>query len=220
MGLTCLLPAVLVAAAGLSPTPAADLSKLDRTVPDEPTYHTLAPKYCLLAFGPDARTTAWLVHDGNVVHLHASPDGKAAKAWRRVTSGSSNFVLGDIWAGGTCYKNLQFSPNRHTYRLSVRVGEHRQAAGRDRAGALELAATAKDAPVVHFDGPLTLGLYFDQEPLRSEAAVDLSVVVGTPGVGPGTFALLFCSAYPNGAWPTAVVEYPSGATTRVRLAEE
>jgi len=220
MDLSRLLPVALLVVAGLSPAPAADLSKLDRTLPNEPKYHTPAPKYCLLAFGADARTTAWVVHDGTVVHLHASPDGKAAKTWRQVKTDSSSFSLGDIWANGTCYKNLQFFPSRRNYKLFVKVGEHRQAAGRDRAGVLEFAATAKDAPVVHFDGPLTLGLYYDQEPLQSGSTVDLSAVVGTPGIGPGSLALLFCDAYPKGAWPTAVIEYPSGAITRVRLAEE
>lgn len=220
MVLSRLLPAALLVVAGLSPAHAADLSKLDRTLPNEPKYHTAAPKYLLLAFGADARTTAWLIHDGNAVHLYASPDGKAAKTWRHVTSDSSYFSLGDIWADGTCYKNLQFFPNRRIYKLSVKVDEHRQMAGRDRAGSLELATSAKDAPIVHFDGPLTLGLFFEQEPLQSESTVDLSVVVGTPGIGPGTFSLHFCDAYPKGAWPTAVIEYPSGAITRVRLAEE
>ena len=220
MYLSRLLPAALLVAAGLSPAHAADLSKLDRTLPDEPKYHTPTPRYCLLAFGVDARTTAWVVHDGNVVHLYASPDGKAVKTWRHVKSDSSSFSLGDIWADGTCYKNLQFFPSRRNYKLSVKVGDHRQGAGRDRDGVLEFAATAKDAPVVHFDGPLTLGLFYEQEPLVSGSTVDLSVVVGTPGVGPGSFALIYCDAYPKGAWPTAVIEYPSGAVTRVRLAEE
>ena len=39
---------------------AADLSKLDRTIKKEPAYQG-KPKYCLLAFGPEAKAKAWLV---------------------------------------------------------------------------------------------------------------------------------------------------------------
>jgi hypothetical protein len=213
MGLTYLFPAAFIVA-GLSPP--ADLSQLDRTVPDEPAYQTRAPKYCLLAFGPGARSTAWLVHDGRAVHLHASPDGKAAKVWRRVTSDSGTFDLGDVWAGAKLYTNLRFSP-KSDYQLSVRIDGRRQLAGRDRTGCLELAATAKGAPVVHFDGPLTLDLYSEQEPLRTETESELRVVVGTRGIGTGTFAHALCNAFPKGAWPTALINYPSGASARVRL---
>jgi hypothetical protein len=36
---------------------AADLSKVDRTIKKEPTYKG-KPQYCLLAFGPEAKTKA------------------------------------------------------------------------------------------------------------------------------------------------------------------
>jgi hypothetical protein len=43
-----LLPLLLVMPA----SPAADLAKIDRTIRKEPVYRTKAPKYGLLAFGP------------------------------------------------------------------------------------------------------------------------------------------------------------------------
>ncbi len=45
----------------LSPAPAADLTKIDRSISKEPTYQTKAPKYCLLVFGLDANYRVWLV---------------------------------------------------------------------------------------------------------------------------------------------------------------
>jgi hypothetical protein len=42
---------------------AADLSKIDRTIKKEPKYKG-KPKYCLLVFGPEAKTRIWLVLDG------------------------------------------------------------------------------------------------------------------------------------------------------------
>ena len=46
---------------------AADLTKIDRSIRKEPPYHTMAPKYCLLAFGPEAKYRIWLVLDGDTL---------------------------------------------------------------------------------------------------------------------------------------------------------
>jgi hypothetical protein len=219
-----LLPAALLVAAGLTPARAADLSGLDRAVPDEPKFHTATPRYALLAFGPEAKTTVWLVQDGDVMHVHASPDGKSPKVWRQVRGQYGFFSLGDVWEDEkTCHKDLRCSRSQ-VNRLSIGVGGKRQVAGFDRTGKFEFAATAKGAPVVHFNGPLTLDLFHEQEDFQAGADMEMTAVVGTPGVGPGTFAHFLCNAYPKGAWPRAVIEFPVGpggnqVIAKVRLDE-
>ena len=53
---------------------AADLSKIDRTIPKEPAYATKAPRYCLLVFGPDAAHLAGFYnHYGRVWVIKAAP---------------------------------------------------------------------------------------------------------------------------------------------------
>jgi hypothetical protein len=44
-----------------SPAPAkpADLTKIDRTIRKEPAYKG-KPQYCLLVYGPEAKTKVWL----------------------------------------------------------------------------------------------------------------------------------------------------------------
>ena len=152
-----LLSAALLVAAGLTSASAADLTKIDRTLKDEPKYTTPTPKYCLLVFGPDAETQVWLVHDGDVMHVLDSPDGKSTKKWRQVKAVSNSFALGDVWEDGSnaFYKNLRCAPASRNVRLSVNVGGKRQVAGWDRNGKMEFAASAKNAPIVHFGGPLT-----------------------------------------------------------------
>src|SRR4051812_12224842 len=105
-----LLAAALLAATALTPASAADLAKIDRTLNDEPKYATPTPKYCLLAFGPEAKTLVWLVRDGNTMHVLDSPDGKAPKLWRQVKGVSNMFALGNFWeAGGLiCHKDLRY----------------------------------------------------------------------------------------------------------------
>ena len=148
MSLSHLLAAVLLVAAGLTSASAADLSTLDRALKDEPKYTTRTPKYCLLVFGPEARTQVWLVHDGDIMHVHSSPDGKAARTWRRVKGNPTSFSLGDVWeeGGKTCHKNLYSAPKGYSKKMSIRVDGKTQIAGWDRHGKLEFAASAKDAP--------------------------------------------------------------------------
>ena len=105
-----LLSAALLVAAGLTPASAADLTKIDRTLKDEPKYTTPTPKYCLLAFGPEAKTHVWLVLDGDLIHVRASLDGKAPR-----NGGSSrrpsSLPLGDVWEeGGKSPQELRYSP--------------------------------------------------------------------------------------------------------------
>lgn len=223
----CLLLAALLVVAGLPAAGPAGPDAIDRTIPAEPDYLSPRQGYCLLLFGPEGRTRVWLVKDGDVVHVHDSPDGKAPSRWRKVKSPHRYWALGDIWEdGGTVrHRNLHFNPIAQEKRLRVMVGGKWQAAGADRGGLLELAPTAGDAPVVHFNGPLMLDLFREQEPLRSGRPVNITAVVGTPGVGPGTFAVLDVRAYPPGAWPTALIEYPSRdggppIVTRVSLSED
>jgi hypothetical protein len=222
-----LLSATLLVTAGLTSVSAADLTTIDRTLKDEPKYATPAPKYCLVVFGPEAKTHVWLVHDGDVVHVLASPDGVAPKKWRHIKGNPNMFSLGDVWEDGgkTCYKNLHYYHLPRRDRLRLGLGRNAQIASEDRSGTLQFSANAKNAPVVHFNGPLTLDLFYDQEPLRSGQTVDFSVVVGTRGEGRGTFAHVVCGSYPKGAWPTAVIEFPARKgekpiVSKIRLADD
>src|SRR5262249_25537794 len=56
------------------PATAADLSKIDRTIAKEPKYQS-KPKYCLLVFGPEAKTNVWLVLDGDVLYVDRNGNG-------------------------------------------------------------------------------------------------------------------------------------------------
>jgi hypothetical protein len=48
---------------GVAAAPAADLTKIDRTLKKEPVYQSKSPRYGLLVFGPKAETRVWLVLD-------------------------------------------------------------------------------------------------------------------------------------------------------------
>jgi hypothetical protein len=208
---TAHLPALLLLLASVPPASAADLSKIDRTLKDEPKVQTRSPQYCLLVFGPEAKTRIWLVHDGDVMHVFDSPDGKATKKWRQVKGSHGFYSLGDVWEvdGKTRHRNLHVRIGERPYVWLNVEGMGRMRAGWDRNGKLAFASSAKEAPVIHFNGPVTMDLFREQEPFRSGAHECLNVVVGMRGVGPGTFATIDCSAYPKNGWPTAVIEFPA-----------
>jgi hypothetical protein len=68
---------------------AADLSKIDRTIKKEPKYKG-KPKYCLLVFGPEAKTCVWLVLDGDVLYVDRNGNGDLTEVDERVTEKQEN----------------------------------------------------------------------------------------------------------------------------------
>src|SRR5437763_16402292 len=68
-----LVPALLLSVS--APALAADLSVVDRTILKEPAYKG-KPKYCLMAFGPEAKTRVWLVLDDENLYVDRNGDGE------------------------------------------------------------------------------------------------------------------------------------------------
>lgn len=87
-------------------------------------------------------------------------------------------------------------------RLSFMVGPL------DLNGVLQFAAKPADAPVIHLGGPLEITFYSELPSLRVGRSGELILVVGTQGVGPGTFAMLdYEDTIPEDAEPIAEITY-------------
>lgn len=79
----------------------------------------------------------------------------------------------------------------------------------DGAGVLQFAARAKDAPVLHLDGPTQITLYGPKPSLTLGRGNDLVLAAGTAGRGPGTLAmLLYDDTIPKEAHPRVEVSWP------------
>ncbi len=243
--------------------PAADLNKIDRTISKEPAYQTKAPRYCLLVFGPEAKTRIWLVLDGDVVYVDRNGNGDwtdlgervpmpAFKEWKHPLFQEERGVeLGDIKEGELVHtglkleqvrlrKNIQPNdreqqefknrasgiPDGFMFYVSVSVdlswpsGKRDQSAAKvmqvayeDSHGVLIFAATPKDAPIIHFNGPLTMGLLPGQALIRGDKGEELRASITTPGFGKGATAYLYYSTrkglVPETVHPVADVEYPA-----------
>ena len=197
---------------------ATDLTKIERTIRKEPAYQTKTPKYCLLVFGAQAKARMWLVQDGNVLLVDRNGDGDLTGADKRV---EVNPKYNAFYTGP-----LSLADGKFQYRLTVwaddrgrveiklyRKGAFEQMAGltaissrewmnRDNIEESEFrfADRPQDAPIVHFDGPLTLKPIFTKQVFeRGDKPVRFPVMVGTPGLGKGTFTqVLFLPGGPNG----------------------
>jgi hypothetical protein len=218
-------PASAPAAAG-PPRPAP----VERTLKKEPAYRSRAPRYCLLVFGAGAKTHVWVVLDGDTLYIDRNGNGDLTEKGEQVKiklrdtrakkGPAFNWAetdLGPVTAKdgvprGTRLE-LRFSWNpvlkQEEVSFAMKVGgKTRQfTTGQENRNArkcFRFGATARKAPVVHFNGPLTLDL---MTRFMSRPDGHLHVTVGTPGRGPGTFAHV---SHEDGA-------VPEGLSARVEL---
>lgn len=93
----------------------ADLTKIDRSVLKEPVYKTKSPEYCLLVFGPEAKTKVWLVRDGDTLYVDRNGNGDLTEPGKKVAADKENskpqenvysFKAGDIPVGQRLHKDL------------------------------------------------------------------------------------------------------------------
>lgn len=107
-----LISAVAVVALSAAAS-AADLAKIDRSVALQPAYRS-KPKYCLLVFGPEAKTRVWLVQDGDALYVDRNGNRLLTDAGERITAkktddadeGTFSFQAGEIRDGNLTHKKL------------------------------------------------------------------------------------------------------------------
>src|SRR6516165_8418947 len=82
------VPTLTVLALWPLPAEAVDWDKIDRTIAKEPPYQA-KPKYCLVVYGPEAKTRVWLVLDGDVLYVDRNGDGDLTGKDERVLKTSA-----------------------------------------------------------------------------------------------------------------------------------
>jgi hypothetical protein len=237
----------------------ADLAKIERKIAKELAYQSEAPRYCLLVFGPEAKTRVWLVQDGDVLYVDRNGNGDLTEAGKRVAlpQGDKNyksFEAGDIQDGSLSHTGLvvtqvraspesigdpkEFarikSQNTEPWYWTVRVSAERPAndtrslpkrigyiANGDGLGYLLFAARPQDAPIIHFNGPWTLGLQDTRQRLIIGQRSNLQIGVGAQGIGPGTFSFV---RYPDTIAthldPVAEIAFPPKSPDQPRITKK
>ncbi len=80
----------------------------------------------------------------------------------------------------------------------------------DLTGVFQFANRPEEAPAVHLGGPLEISFYAEHPTLRVGRGAELFLVVGTPGTGPGTFAMIaYQDTIPKEAKPIAEISFPA-----------
>jgi len=116
MAFRSLVPAMILLLAPLAQ--AADLTKIDRSIGKQPSYKSKSVKYCLLVFGPEAKTRVWLAHDHDTLYVDRNGNGDLTEPEERLSANKENsdpeqrqfyFDAGDIRDGKLLHKNLHVS---------------------------------------------------------------------------------------------------------------
>lgn len=114
----------------------------------------------------------------------------------------------------------QENPNGHIYQIGANIalpgfqgtkkdGRVFHLAGVDSKGALQFANSAAKAPIIHFGGALQTQL-LESVPFSLQETKDVNVVVGTPGVGRGTLAMVEYEKFlPKEAHPVLAISWPA-----------
>ena len=227
----------------LSPAWAADLTKIDRSILKEPSYKTKKPKYCLMVFGPEAKYRIWLVLDGDTLYVDRNGNGdltepgKSTKPESRDSDPCSFTPITIFGPDGKTEEKFNFAlygwfdyrDGKNTPQISPSISVWWK--GRwfgswgDETGPCVWGSSPKDAPILHVDGPLQMGFEVPAESAlrwKGENELELSVGVGTKGLGKGAFVHLCYvnNAIPEDVYPTAVLEFlnqkPGGPPIRVQ----
>ena len=197
-----LLSAVFLLVAVSGQTQAVDLNLLRMQRPVEPNYQTDAQEYCLLVFGSNAQSQTWIVRDGETFFIDQNGNGNLTDPGEAIVQTKSSLEVPTLRFPGASdrYTNLRIYPQTDgTYRLRATIrGKGSQTVGTGKAVRPEFGSTVETAAVIHFDGPKTLGQYGELQTIprdtdnHSYRVTSLKLMVGTPGIGKGTFAAYHC----------------------------
>lgn len=101
---------------------AADLTKIDRSIRKEPVYQSKTPRYCLLVFGPEAKTRVWLVLDGKNLYVDRNGNGDLTEEGEKIAAQKGLevlqedvFEIDEIHDGERSHKNLTLHVRKVDY---------------------------------------------------------------------------------------------------------
>jgi hypothetical protein len=102
---------------------AADLTKIERSLRNEPAYQSKSPKYGLLVFGPEAKTRVWLVLDGKRLFVDRNGNSDLTDDGEPVVAvdGSRSdlellsYEIGEIQDGPRTHKELSLKTRKMDY---------------------------------------------------------------------------------------------------------
>jgi hypothetical protein len=228
-------------------TGAVDLAKIDRSLRKEPTYQSKQPQYCLMVFGPEAKTRVWVVLDGGVLYLDRNGNGDLTDPGERIVAEEVHPERPDVEVTRRFELTaadepiLLCGPEAQWFQVVQvvpRADWHDQAwvklrqeepydfvvntkTGPGQRAKFRFATSPQEAPILHFDGPRRFALsgQFDQPRFRPGESCELAVELHTQGWNARVRTELY--GVPEDAHPVAEIEFPPSGpganSTRVRV---
>jgi len=153
----------------------------------------------LLVFGKEAKTRIWMVWDGKSLHVDRNGNGDLTDPGERISAASGMYyhVNRLVERDGTVHQNLQlFGRGDGTFTLQLgEEGARAQYVGMGLMTRPTWGNRPANAPIIHFNGPMTLERYGPVYNLprmtvngSNSRRYKLRLLLGTPGLGTGTFA--------------------------------
>jgi hypothetical protein len=175
-----------------------------------------------MVLGQTAGTRMWLVLDNDDLYVDRHANGDLTTAEGRVVADKEGvFRIGKINELGTGISHdaelRRIKKGKDVlFVLWIKVNGHKESAG------VVFANKPADAPILHFNGPLTLGLATE---FRRAKEIELQAFVGIRGWDHGKTDVLTSLPFevvPAGAHPIAEVDFPpsvaGGQPIQVRVA--
>lgn len=125
------------------------------------------------------------------------------KAWRQAPDGVVYYVA--IGLDMACYGRFEEAKGKRVSHAAIVDGK----------GKLVFGDRPETAPIVHFGGPLTVCCVSPEFVRGNDRS--LTVVLGSAGMGPGTFARLSYDLIPGDAQPSLEVQFPAKDTAQGRV---
>jgi hypothetical protein len=187
-----------------------DLGKIERRITKEPGYQSRTPKYCLLVFGPEALARVWVVQDGETLYVDRNGNGDLTEEGEKFPGAAAECEISAKAGVAPKTKVEVRAATDSTPRIYCEAeGRLSQRAGRDGQGDLAFAARPQDAPIIHFQGAVSLSPDEPYTIQRGDEPTEFYVFLGTPGLGKGTFACMSYKDVPEDVHPVAEVEFPA-----------
>ncbi len=187
----------------------------------EPQYQS-TPRYCLIAIGSNREKKMWTVMDDLTMYvdLNANGDltddggpiaGEIEMSFQGTTY--ANFFIGVLESDSIVHTdaNLRAAITEKDCRASISlfldgfVGS----ANNSHLLTLEMNPDPAKASLVHFGGPVSMGLYEEPQAVVAGAEIKFYGLVGTPGIGKGTLTALAHADIPDDVHPKVEFVFPN-----------
>jgi hypothetical protein len=223
---------------------AGDLSKIERTIAVAPKYSAEQQFYALLVLGTDMSKKIWFVVDDDTLYVDKNGNGDLTEDGEKFQAPPKSGLASSLVRDTHSWNHLKLdkrytdvrvhwglvnmaypatNPVMERFMETARRTPHPNLSGirikiagtRWQACNAMFATSAAKAPILHMDGPLTLGVLgiLSRRLERGEKLDDVRLTVGTPGFSDtqaGCFSYLLYKEFPKSARPVLEARFPSG----------